>query len=115
LSFPEAIDGVAMSTSPAAGHPRKSIVPKYRPKEPDVISTPKQSWRRNSPTSLMRTPPRFTSEVNRQQYRQGIRTLALVYAGILALVVAITALCGEWRNQEVAAQTTAGAVDIPRR
>ena len=44
----------------------------------------------------MRTPPRFTSDEDRQHYRQGIRTLALVYVGILVLLVAVTALRGDW-------------------
>jgi len=58
----------------------------------------------------MRTPLRFASEEDRQCYRQGIRTLALVYAGILILVVAITTLRVEWRKQEVTAQARAGAI-----
>jgi hypothetical protein len=63
----------------------------------------------------MRAPLRFTSEEDRKCYRQGIRSLALVYVGILALVVAVTALHGEWRKQGVAAKTATGAIDIPRR
>jgi hypothetical protein len=61
----------------------------------------------------MRAPRRFTSDEDRECYRQGMRTLARVYVGIVALVVAVTALHGEWRKQDVAA-TTAGAIDIPR-
>jgi hypothetical protein len=80
-----------------------------------VISMPTQSWQRNSPTSLMRTPLRFTTDEDRQYYRQGIRTLALVYAGILALVVAVTALLGAWSKQELTAKAAASAIDIPRR
>jgi hypothetical protein len=80
-----------------------------------VISTPRQCWRKNSPTSLMRAPLRFSSDEDRECYRQGIRTLALVYVGILVLVVAVTALCGEWRKRDVTAKATAGAIDIPRR
>ncbi len=78
-------------------------------------ATPRQCWRRNSPTSLIRAPLRFTSEEDRQYYRQGIRTLALVYAGILVLLVAITALRGEWAKQDVTAKATAGIADIQRR
>ena len=63
----------------------------------------------------MRTPLRFTSDADRQCFRQGIRTLVLVYAGILVLVVAITALRGEWSKQDITAKATAGALDIPRR
>jgi hypothetical protein len=63
----------------------------------------------------MRAPLRFTSDEDRQCYRKGIRSLVLVYAGILALVVAITALRGERHKEDVTAKTTAGAVDIPRR
>jgi hypothetical protein len=80
-----------------------------------VIPTPKQSWRCNSPTSLMRTPLRFVSEEDRQLFRKGMRTLALVYAGIAVLVVAITELRGEWRKQDVTAKVTAHAVEIPWR
>jgi hypothetical protein len=58
----------------------------------------------------MRTPLRFAREEDRQCYRQGIRTLALLYAGILVLVVAITTVRVEWRKQEVTAQARAGAV-----
>jgi hypothetical protein len=58
----------------------------------------------------MRAPLRITSDEDRQYYRQGIRTLALVYAGILVLVVAVTSLRVEWRNQEVTAKAAAGAV-----
>jgi hypothetical protein len=63
----------------------------------------------------MRSPLRFSSEEDRQYFREGIRTLALVYAGILVLVVAITALHGEWGKQEVTTKAAAGAVDIPGR
>jgi hypothetical protein len=59
---------------------------------------------------MMGTPLRFTSDEDRQYYRKGIRTLALVYAGILVLVVAITTLRVEWRKQEVTAKATASAV-----
>ncbi len=58
----------------------------------------------------MRAPLRFTSDEDRQYFRQSIRTLALMYAGILVLVVAVTALRVEWRNQDVAAKAAAGAV-----
>ena len=58
----------------------------------------------------MRAPLRITSDEDRQYYRQGIRTLALLYAGILVLVVAVTSLRVEWRNQEVTAKATTGAV-----
>jgi len=80
-----------------------------------VNATPRQSWRGNSPTSLMRAPLRFTSDEDRACYREGIRTLALVYAGILVLLIAITALFGEWRKPEVTAKAATGAVDIQRR
>jgi len=59
----------------------------------------------------MRAPLRFISDEDRQYYRKGIRTLALMYAGILALVVAVTALRAEWRNQDVAAKAAAGAAN----
>jgi hypothetical protein len=72
-------------------------------------------WRSYSPTSLVRTPPRFINEDDRQQYRQGIRRLALVYAGVLVLLVAITALRGDWSSQNVSAKATTGASDLPRR
>lgn len=80
-----------------------------------MIPTPRQCWRRNSPTSLIRAPLRFISDEDRKCYRQGIRSLALVYAGIVVLLVAITALRGEWRKQDVAAKAAAGVVDISRR
>ncbi len=83
--------------------------------EPAVTATPGQCWRRNSPTSLIRAPLRFTSDEDRQHYRRGIRTLGLVYAGILMLVVAITALRGQWHKPDVTAKVTPGAVEIPRR
>jgi hypothetical protein len=38
-----------------------------------------------------------------------------VYAGIVVLLVAITALRGEWRKQDVTAKAAAGVVDISRR
>ena len=41
--------------------------------------------------------------------------LALVYAGILMLVVAVTALRGQWHKQDVTTKVTAGAVEIQRR
>jgi hypothetical protein len=59
---------------------------------------------------VKRAPLRFTSDEDRQYYRKGVRTLALVYASILMLVVAVTALRGEWRNQDVTAKAAAGAV-----
>ena len=103
-----------MSTNPAAHSSRPTIL-KYRPKEPDVVSTPRQSWQRNSPASLIRGPVRFTSDEDRQFYRQGIRTLTLVYAGILVLVVAVTVLRGGWSKPDVTAKANVGAVDISRR
>jgi hypothetical protein len=63
----------------------------------------------------MRAPRRFTSDEDRECYRQAIRSLALVYVGILALVVVFTALHGEWRKQGVAAKTATSAIDIPPR
>jgi hypothetical protein len=95
------IDGLAMSTSPAAAQSKRS--------------TPRQCWRRNSPTSLVRAPLRFTSEQDRECFREGIRTLALVYVGILMLVVVVTALHGDWRKRDVRPQATAGATDVVRR
>jgi hypothetical protein len=59
---------------------------------------------------MMRAPLRFASDEDRQYYRKAVRTLALVYAGILVLVVAVTTLRVEWRKQEVTAKATAGAV-----
>jgi hypothetical protein len=59
---------------------------------------------------VKRAPLRFTSDEDRQYYRKGVRTLALVYAGILVLVVAVTGLRGEWRKQDVTAKATASAV-----
>jgi len=44
-----------------------------------------------------------------------MRSLALVYVGILTLVVAVTALRGEWRRQDVTTNTVAGTIEIPRR
>jgi hypothetical protein len=64
---------------------------------------------------LIRAPLRFTSDEDRRYYRKGIRTLALVYAGILVLLIAITALRGEWSKQDVTAKATAGTADISRR
>jgi hypothetical protein len=80
-----------------------------------VNSTQSQCWRRNSPTSLIRTPLRFTSEEDRQHYRRGIRTLALVYVGFLMLVLAVTGLRAEWHNHNINTKAVAGAVDIPGR
>jgi hypothetical protein len=104
-----------LSTSLAAVHSRRSITLKYQPKGPVVKPTSKQCWRRNSPTSLMRSPLRFSSEEDRQHFRQGIRTLTLVYVGIMVLVVAITALRGEWGKQEVTTKAAASADDIASR
>jgi hypothetical protein len=83
--------------------------------EPAVTATSGQYWRRNSPTSLIRAPLRFTSDEDRQQYRRGIRMLGLVYAGILMLVVAVTALRGQWHKQDLTTKVTAGPADIQRR
>lgn len=58
----------------------------------------------------MRSPLGFTSDEDRQCYRKGVRALALVYAGLLVLVIAITALRVDWRKQEVTARATASAV-----
>jgi hypothetical protein len=58
----------------------------------------------------MRAPLRFVSDEDRQCYRKGIRHLALIYAGILVLVVAVTALRAELRTQDATAKATAGAV-----
>jgi hypothetical protein len=96
-----------MSTSPAAAHSSSSFTLKNQPNGPAVIATPGQFWRRNSPTSLMRAPLWFTSDEDRQYYRKGIRILALVYAGILVLVVAVTALRGEWATATASAVTAA--------
>lgn len=59
---------------------------------------------------MMRAPLRFVSNEDRQCFRKGIQTLALVYGGILVLVFAVTTLRFELRTQEAAAKTTAGAV-----
>jgi hypothetical protein len=71
---------------------------------------PKQPWQRNSPTSLVRAPLRFTSDDDRRLYGKGLRTLALAYAGLLALVVAVTASRNEWRKQELTERASAGTV-----
>ncbi len=71
---------------------------------------PKQRWQRNSPTSLVRAPLRFTSDEDRQLYRKGLRTMALVYAGLLVLVVAVTASRSEWRKQQLTEKATAGTI-----
>ena len=78
-------------------------------------AAPTQYWRRHSPTSLIRAPLRFTSDEDRQHFHRGIRMLGLVYAGILMLVVAVTALRGQWHKQDVTTKVTAGAVEIQRR
>lgn len=85
--------------------------------EPAVTATPRLCWRRNSPTSLIRAPLRFTSDQDRRDFHRGIRTLGLVYAGILTLVLAITTLRSEWHKQDATAKVTAGASasEIPRR
>jgi hypothetical protein len=80
--LPTAIDAVVMFTSPTA-YSSKSIILKFQRKR----------------LAMMRDSLRFTSDEDRQYYRKGVRTLALVYAGILVLVVAVTALRGEWRKQ----------------
>lgn len=41
--------------------------------------------------------------------------LGLVYAGILMLVVAVTALRGQWHKQDLTTKVTAGPADIQRR
>ena len=104
-----------MSTSPAAAHSKRSIILNGEQKGPAVIPTPREFWRRNSPTSLICAPLRFASDEDRQLYRQGIRTLALVYVGIVVLVVAVTALRGEWRKQDVTTKAVAGTIETPRR
>jgi len=104
-----------MSPSPAAAHSKRATILNGEQKGPAVIATPREFWCRNSPTSLVRAPLRFTSDEDRQLYRQGLRTLALVYVGILVLVVAVTALHGERHKQDVAPKATAGVIDIPRR
>ena len=55
---------------------------------------------------MMRGALRVTSDEDRQYFRKGIRTLALMYAGILVLLVAVTVLRAEWRRQEVTAKAT---------
>jgi hypothetical protein len=80
-----------MFASPTA-YSSKSTILKFQRKRP----------------AMMRDSLRFVSDDDRQCYRKGVRTLALVYGGILVLVVAITALRGEL--QEATAKTTAGAV-----
>ena len=52
----------------------------------------------------------FTSHEDRESYRKGMRLLALVYAGIGVLVVAVTALRVELHQQEAVAKATAGVV-----
>ena len=95
--------------------PEETIILNGKQKGPDVDATASQCWRSHSPMSLVRAPLRFTGEEDRQHYRHGIRTLALVYVGILVLVVAVTALRGEWRKQDVTEKATAGMIDTPRR
>jgi hypothetical protein len=75
-----------------------------------VNSAPRQCWRRNSPTSLVRAPLRFASDEDRQLYRKGLRTLALVYTGLMVLGVAVTASRSDWRTQHLTEKTTAGSV-----
>jgi len=101
-----------MSTNPAAAHSKRSII---------LNGEQKRACRDLhtegilAPNSLIRAPLRFTGDEDRQLYRQAIRTLALVYVGIVVLVVAITALRGEWTRQELTAKATAGVIDIPQR
>lgn len=80
-----------------------------------LTAGPGHCWQRNLPTSLVRAPLRFASDKDRQLYRKGLRTLALVYAGLLVLVVALTASRSEWRKQELTANATTEAADFVRR
>ena len=57
---------------------------------------------------MMRTPLRFVSEEDSHCYRKGVRTLALVYVGILVLGIVVTSLRVEWRKHEVTAKAMAG-------
>lgn len=59
---------------------------------------------------MMRDSLRFVSDDDRQCYRKGIRTLALVYGGILVLVVVVTALRTQLHTQQATAKAMAGAV-----
>jgi hypothetical protein len=52
----------------------------------------------------------FTSDEDRESCRKGMRILALVYAGIGVLVVAVTALRVDLHQQESAAKATASVV-----
>jgi hypothetical protein len=56
---------------------------------------------------MMSAPLRFVSDEDRQCYRKAIRHLALIYGGILVLVVAVTALRAELLTQEATAKPTA--------
>jgi hypothetical protein len=58
----------------------------------------------------MLAPLRFKSNEDRECYRKGIRLLALMYVGILALVVIVTSVRVELRTQDAVAKSTAGAV-----
>jgi hypothetical protein len=76
--------------------------------QPEVHYARTSRYRYCGSSAMMRDSLRFVSDDDRQCYRKGVRTLALVYGGILVLVVAITALRGEL--QEATAKTMAGAV-----